>query len=524
MLPTLSAMEDSRRRFAARFARLLASGLLLLPACSHREWAATFEAPAPAGPGATDAPFLKAHLRSGDVYVFDRWRMDTATRTLTGNGLHYDAQRKLRGSVDLSLPWESVVLVETNRPLDVTKGSFAVMGVLTAASLAVSALCLTNPKACFGSCPTFYTPDGRLVAEGFSSSVARVLAATDVDALTTAPSRGGDFMLRMTNEALETHFVDGLRVLAAPRAPGTRILRDATGYFSTSKPQPPLVCTTQDGLDCRVALLDPDDHEYKSDTDGKDLATRETLELRFPATAGPAGLMIAGRNSLLNTYLFYQTLAFMGRRAGEWFTKLETSGQAGVWAASGFGRQLGDIDIEILDAQGRWRRAGAFSEVGPIAREVQLVRLPDERATGELRVRVVLTRGNWRVDHVALVSLGEPVQPLALVPERVERDGRPDVTALAQLAVGGDALVTYPGDAYTLHFTVPPGEYEIFLESTGYYYEWMRAAWLAEEDEPRLTRLLLDPAAALRELAPAYRVLEPDMDRVFWASRWGGKP
>ncbi len=56
-------------------------------------------------------------------------------------------------------------------------------------SLAVTAYCIANPKACFGSCPTFYLEDEggrepeRPQAEGFSESIARVLEARDIDAL-----------------------------------------------------------------------------------------------------------------------------------------------------------------------------------------------------------------------------------------------------------------------------------------------------------------------------------------------------
>jgi hypothetical protein len=74
-----------------------------------------------------------------------------------------------------------------------------------------------------------------------------------------------------------------------------------------------------------------------------------------------------------------------------------------------------------------------------------------------------------------------------------------------------------------LRFELPAGDPELFLESRGYYYEWMRPSWLAEEDLGELARLAFDSRRELKRLAPRYKRLEPDMDRVFWNSRLGAE-
>jgi hypothetical protein len=104
----------------------------------------------------------------------------------------------------------------------------------------------------------------------------------------------------------------------------------------------------------------------------------------------------------------------------------------------------------------------------------------------------------------------------------VERDGLPDERARASLLDAGTHLVTHPGDSYRLTFRLPPGDspFELFLESEGFYYEWVRSEWLAEQD-PRMAALALaNPAEALRRLAPAYKAEEPFLERAFWASRF----
>ena len=74
-----------------------------------------------------------------------------------------------------------------------------------------------------------------------------------------------------------------------------------------------------------------------------------------------------------------------------------------------------------------------------------------------------------------------------------------------------------------LRFAVPPHEADgtaFFLRSRGYYYEWIRQAWLRDEDLDEARTYLADPDRAFRELAPAYRVAEPHMEAIFRASRF----
>ncbi len=83
-------------------------------------------------------------------------------------------------------------------------------------------------------------------------------------------------------------------------------------------------------------------------------------------------------------------------------------------------------------------------------------------------------------------------------------------------------MSTLPGDEYTLVYPLPglESDYEFFLESRGYYLEWMRAEWIAEENPLRAAQLFLDPASALKTMAPEFKQVEADMERVFWSSRY----
>jgi hypothetical protein len=512
---------------AARLRRVAAAGIAVSLAACTTVYRAKFTPPEQAKAVEPDAPFLKCHMKDGSVYVLEaQWRIDAEAKRIDARGIHYDASRAVVDRATYHLSIDEVALFETNRPEQFIDEGIVVLAVLTIASIAVTGYCLSNPKACFGSCPTFYAFDGEresLQAEGFSASVARALEATDVDAMWTARPRGTAFDVRMTNDALETHAVDSVRLLAAPRPHGGRVLRDGDVFYRATSLAAPTACTSDSG-DCRDLVATTDGREYKSDADPHDLATRETIDLRFDSPAeGRRGLLLVARNSLMNTFLFYQALAYMGRSAGQWVSTLERAGAGGAGAFRGLGSALGGIKVEVETAPGEWRGAGVWDEVGPIALEAQVVALPEDLPPGAVHARLTATRGYWRIEQAALAVLGDAVVPVPLAPVAVLRDSvsRPD--ALAKLRPGGEHLVTGPRDEWLMRFELPAGDQELFLESRGYYYEWMRPSWLEEEDAGELARFAFDSRRELRRLAPKYKRLEPDMDRVFWQSRLGAE-
>jgi len=502
---------------------LLGSALAASVAC-HTVYRARFVAPRDVSADKLgDEPFVKCHLKNGHVVVLEAWKYDEVDRTLRGYGVEYDELRVSHSALEAKVvKLDDVLLVETNRPYEIyaSSGAIATLAIGTGASLAGTVMCAVNTKACFGSCPTFFADDGHglaLQAEGFSGSVARALEATDVDAMWTVAPSGPTLDVVMTNDALETHAVASVRLLAAVRPHGGRVLRAGTRYFAATRATPPTWAHAPSG-DATDALRASDGVEYQSLASATDLAEREDVDLRFarPAGAKRVGLLVVDRNSLLNTFLFYQALAFAGSRIGDWMALLERNGKSGF---RGIGALLGDIDVSVRDASGRFARVGSVGEVGPIAREAELVLLPDEMRGPDVDVRLTMTRGNWRVDQVALVEVGDEVRPVPLDPVAVEKDGKPDENARRALLDPNRHLVTFPHDAYTLRFALPLGDLELFLESRGYYYEWMRDEWLREEDPVAFAQLVLSPAAALRRLAPMYKRLEPTMQRVFWQSR-----
>lgn len=471
------------------------------------------------------SPYLKAHLRSGSVWVLERWSWSDSSNSMSGFGTLYDTDRHAVGNpTAVTLPRDSVALFETN--VSHMSGSAVALTVMAGVTAAVAIGCAFNPKACFGSCPTFYAPDssGRSVlqAEGFSASIAPALEASDLDALYRARASSRDFSLRLTNEALETHVIRYADLLVAPRPPNARVFATPDGRFrSATSLTAPSVCAAPEG-DCRAALAAFDGRERFTPADSSDLGARETIDLEFAhPPVGPLGLVVTARQSLMTTFLIYQGLAYMGTDAGRWLASLPKSAADTTRAESIMARMLGRIEVLVPDDSGGWRVAGQTGETGPIAADTKLIPLP-RSDTGTTRVRLRLTKGLWRIDWVALASVGDAVTPVRLSPSMVRRGSVPDSAALRALTLRREPLITMPGDEYELDYRLPehPERLELFLEARGYYLEWMRREWMAETNSRAAARLLLDPSAMLRDLARPYKRQEAMMDSLFWNSRY----
>jgi len=204
----------------------------------------------------------------------------------------------------------------------------------------------------------------------------------------------------------------------------------------------------------------------------------------------------------------------MGHAAGAWMAQFERGPRLEDHAHA-MRDALGGIEVELPDGTGRWTAVGSVHETGPLASDVKVLPLPRGMPAGHVRLR--LTRGHWRLDLLALARLGLSVKPVRLPPVEVIREGEGPVRAFT-----AGPLTAMPGEAHRLVYQLPPHPqgYELFLESRGYYLEWLREAWLAEEDPQKTLQVLWNPRQALVDLAPAFRQQEDAMEDAFWRSRY----
>ncbi len=472
----------------------------------------------------TDAEYLKAYTPLGDLYILHNWHVDSGR--VRGVGVRLDKNRDTLEQREFDISASDVSLFETNTNGISSAGSGMAIVLVLHAILTI--YCIENPKACFGSCPTFYASDGRgekLMAEGFSSSILPKLEAEDIDALPRAVPRGRMLDITMKNEALETHVVRAVDLMAVPHDSGTRVFKTDDGIFyeasSTRKP------TKAVGLngDALASLRLFDGVEYHSKTDSNDLAKKETLDLEFaPTENGSYGMVIGCRQAFVSTYLFYQGMSYLGRQAGEYLSLLQNGDSAMTETFDRFRSALGGVEAWAEDENGNWKKEGEVTEMGPIASDIHLIKITSTNRPKH--IRLVMPQGAWRIDYVAMAKLAGEVTPIVLHPSlrKHTRDQilfsdtsrwalRPDNLS--------DALVTLPGDEYRYTFKLPehPERYELFLRSRGYYLEWMREDWLRDEDPMRAALFFLNPEETMRDEAGRFKAVEEEMETEFWRTK-----
>src|SRR5690606_41304072 len=83
-------------------------------------------------------------------------------------------------------------------------------------------------------------------------------------------------------------------------------------------------------------------------------------------------------------------------------------------------------------------------------------------------------------------------------------------------------LITLPGDSYFLNYELPDDykNYELFMQSKGYYLEWMREEWLPEENPLKVYQMFYNPKQFFKDLAPQYKLIEAGMEETFWRSKY----
>jgi hypothetical protein len=464
-----------------------ASGLLLLVSLLGMSCAfVTRQArsvPLPA-PGTQILSPVRAHLADGSVVVFASG-VRISDDALFGDGISYDFLRDT-GKAITWVPVSQVVGLETyaNRP-----GCGLAIGELPLDLLGAVVLYV----ALFGSCPTIYSVDGAastMEAEVCSYSITRQLSSRDLDRLEFGRAVDGDYRIVVTNEALETHYIDQLSLVTADHRPGCRALPTDDGrvvLFGRATPIARAVDAA--GRDVLPLLVSRDSQWYRSDTglvrQLADSAVRDWVELAVPVPANAKRMCLAlrGRNSLLNTVLLYDVmLKGQGAAALDWLA-MGKKDLLYAWRLSRWYRD--NFGIRILEKnKSGFRPVARVKDTGPIAWHEVAVVLP---VVGKdtCRVRLDFLPDNWILDQVE-VSFEQPEPPLVkdwTAASVDSGDGRNLASEAARLeSYDGKYLVTGPGDSRSLLFhtgEAPAGlERDWLVRSGGYYTEWMRRDWL----------------------------------------------
>lgn len=477
-------------------------------------------------------PFIKVHLKNGDVSILRNWQVHAEQDCLKGKGSEWDYNRDLKFTGELGYTYNEVTLLETNdysaiKSLD--QGRFTTLAVMTGLNMTLTLMCATNPKACFGSCPTFFIGENDKLsearAEGFSSAITPSMEARDVDALRTVTSKS-QLHLTMTNEAFETHVINQLSLLAVKTSRQEAAFVDKDNHFYIGEhPVSPGKILIGD-KDILPQLCDADGIEYFSKSDHDDLSEKEEIIMYFSNnSSAPKGLILQFRQSLLTTFLLYTGYSYMGNEVGDYLSRIERDKKIRKMISKPY-QLLGGLEVSYYCQQSKkWKTADEIYETGPIASNQVIVPLPDNVNLGrEIKLKINLTRGLWRLDYVGLSDKISKVKPEMVLPSACLPNDSIAGNEILSLLCDNDTdyLVSLPGDSYRFVFELPslPANYSntLFLSSKGYYLEWIRKDWMRHKDHKRLKRMLMNHSGEWKALAREYKIVESDMEKAFWNS------
>lgn len=479
----------------------------------------------------TVKPFLKVHMLNGDICIlFDTWRVDSKQEYVWGTGKRFDYNRNLVFEGKINIPFDDVALFETNTKIESNENTrIAALSILTAVNVGIGILCFTNPKACFGSCPTFYWNGNDNFhyadAEGFSNAILPSMEYGDIDAIDSKMIKDGRFSLTMKNEALETHCIKDVKVLAYPIKEGERVYQSTRDVFFLCEGRYEAHTAIADEGDISTLLNTEDKKERFSLSDGDNLNSKESIFLNFGEIQDlkDIGLILNFRQTLMTTYLFYSAMGYMGDQVADRFAMLETdSVLRGKFDATT--QLLGGIEVYVFNAKNNeWELQSSFDETGPIAVNKQITKLKKPSSGEELKLKIILNKGLWRIDYAGITEIKKQIKPIEIIPKSILNKSVQDDAALDQILDQEQYLISMPGSEYQFNFCIDQNmeeqNYEFFLYSKGYYLEWMRESWLKDKNIFKLNQMVYQPKTFLRNQAAEFKKYETSMEEQFWNSR-----
>ena len=523
-----------------RFVVVAGVALLLVgTGCFHAFWqvqAARVDRPAQGAADVFVSTPVKAHLADGAIVVFRNGA--TISRTAVfGSGERFTVRLASAGATaNVVIPFDSIVGLETFEGKMLAAQSVVVSAAATAAAAVGTAALMV---AIFGSCPTLYADTGSaapLEAEGFSYAIAPLLEQRDLDPLRVKPGPDGVIRLELRNEALETHYINQLELVAVTHRDGARAVPDQSG-------RPVVVddlravsgAVDRSGRDVRPQLSAADGQYYETPAAVVRAAREGNLEdwIELSADDLPPGDSVAVvlrlRNSLLNTVLLYEGV-LGGHDAPEWMqTGLQHISTA-IDLSKWYMRTMGMRAYVDGVARSAWGEAwdARLGDVGPLAfRDVAMVLPRPARDARRVRVRLRFVADNWRIDRAEIAGkISRPrttTLPVASIVAPVSATvSEEDTAAVAAVReADGRYLETLPGQRMTLRFRAPrdagDGMRTTYLVSwQGWYNEWIRGQWLAN---PTRTEAWVPGDRAVLTALDRWQQRKSDFEAAFYSTR-----
>jgi len=336
--------------------------------------------------------------------------------------------------------------------------------------------------------------------------------------------KNNSFSITMKNEALETHCLNDVKLLAYPCASNQRVYQNRYNQFYLCENSYTLSESNNKHSDLTYLLGSEDRKEYYSLADEHNLSSKEEIYLNFDQVKNTKdlGLIINFRQSLMTTYFIYSAIGYMGDEVSDIFASIEKKKDTKAKLDAGLKKELGDIDIYQFNTETNiWEKVNGVYETGPIAINRQIIPLKNSSSKNSVKLKIVLNKGLWRMDYIALTNIIDKIKPIEINADSILNKGNLDIQAMQDLASEKNRLISMPGSEYTFNYTLPEANktYELFLYSKGYYLEWMRDHWIKDKDLGKLYQMIYMPKKYLKDEAKNFKEYEKTMEQEFWNSK-----
>ena len=398
----------------------------------------------------------------------------------------------------ISLDSVSAVTYYENKSNDIKDAASVSLGFFGSALTFLATYCTICPKCCFGSCPTVYTFDGNkfnLEAELFSECISKQLEDNDQDLLTEKIPADSIYKIKLTNEALETHYINKFSLIHIVHPQGTKVYPVMNNRIVAVKaPVPPSAVFNCMDRDVTALISNPDGSYYRSDTlmvkKLREEVFKDNLNFKMNAPYGckNAKIVIRYRNTLMSTILFYDmVLGSQGVKAIDWIERMNTDMEYAAKFKLVY-KIFSGISVKS-NVDNKYTETGHFGDAGPINWKYAATVVP-VNPDGILDVKLEFIPDNFMIDYIGVdFSETNPLSADTLIPYEIKDNlnrNRNDVLRLINTD-DGHFLQTDPGECYYFSYKIPKNdtlENSILVASKGYYTEWIRGKWITASDNP----------------------------------------
>jgi hypothetical protein len=392
--------------------------------------------------------------------------------------------------------------------------------------------CIACPKCCFGSCPTVYTYDGEnynLEAELFSECISRQLENNDIDLL-RQDVKDNILNLKITNEALETHYINKFDLLIAEHPKGTEVYPTIDdSIILISDPISSQMIKNKDEDDITKLLIYDDGEYYRSGVEKvaelRKGPTFDFVDIKIPYTKNSSiKMIIKYRNTLLSTTLLYDVVIGSQGAAGlEWTNRMNNDADYAEQFKMIY-EAFSGIKLKVLN-NGKWINLGCFKDAGPLNWKYLAADVTLNQFSGQ-SIRLEFVPDNFMIDYIAFDTTQSQLVELEtklIYPSEI-LDGNGDLVSEALGFIekdDKDYLRTEPGDSYNLTYFIPSKEkttQTAFILSKGFYNEWIRGSWI-EEGNKNYSFNLYDVQGNLSHLVDSWLETRTLLESEFFNSR-----